>query len=41
MTEMFYNCSALNSFPDLKKWNLNNVTEKNGMFDGCPYKLEL
>ena len=41
MTEMFYNCSALSSLPDLKKWNLINVTEKNGMSDGCPYKLEL
>jgi len=25
MSEMFYGCSSLSSFPDISKWNTNNI----------------
>jgi len=35
MSFMFYECSSLSSFPDISKWNTNNVTNMSGMFDEC------
>ena len=32
---MFYNCSNLNSLPDISKWNTTNVNDMSYMFDGC------
>ena len=35
MSYMFYNCSSLNSLPDISKWNTSNVNDMSYMFDGC------
>ena len=32
---MFYNCSALNNFPDISNWNISNVINLSNMFYGC------
>ena len=33
--KMFYECSNLESIPDIEKWNLCNVIEMKNMFKGC------
>ena len=35
MSYMFYGCSSLSSFPDISKWNTNNVTNMSYLFNGC------
>ncbi len=35
MTGMFANMTSLESLPDLTKWNISKVVEKEEMFDGC------
>ena len=35
MDYMFSGCSSLSSFPDISKWNTNNVTNMDYMFSGC------
>ena len=35
MGSMFYDCSSLNSLPDISKWNTQNVTAMNSMFNNC------
>ena len=32
MRYMFYNCSSLNSLPDISNWNTSNVTDMSWMF---------
>ena len=32
---LFYNCSSLESLPDLSKWNRNYITRMDGMFYNC------
>ena len=32
---MFYNCSSLDSLPDISKWDTKNVTDMNDMLSGC------
>jgi surface protein len=32
---MFSDCSSLSSFPDISKWNTNNVTNMSYMFNRC------
>ena len=41
MIWMFYGCSSLSSFPDISKWNTNNVTNMSGMFIGCKKDLNI
>ena len=35
MYSMFYDCSSLKEIPNISKWNINNVKDMKGMFDGC------
>ena len=35
MSYMFYNCSSLNSLPDISNWNTSNVTNMSYMFSNC------
>ena len=35
MSYMFYECSSLNSLPDISKWNTSNVNDMSGMFRNC------
>ena len=35
MSDMFYNCSSLNSLPDISKWNIKKLKDKTDMFAGC------
>ena len=35
MKNMFSFCSSVADFPDISKWNINNVKEKEGMFYQC------
>ena len=35
MNDLFKGCSSLMSLPDISKWNINNVKNKNDLFDGC------
>jgi len=35
MSNMFYNCSLLESLPDIFKWNTNKVTDMRYIFAGC------
>ena len=35
MSCMFYNCSSLNSLPDISNWNTSNVTDMSCMFSHC------
>ena len=37
--KMFYECTALSSIPDIKKWDLTNVIEMNEVFKGCDQSL--
>ena len=32
---MFSECSELSSLPDISKWNTNNVTDYEDIFDQC------
>ena len=32
---MFCRCNSLISLPDISKWNTNNITDMNHMFDKC------
>ena len=32
---IFALCSTLTSLPDISKWNINNVTNMNGIFSEC------
>ena len=34
-SKMFYECKQLYSLPDIDKWDLSNVKEKNEMFNEC------
>ena len=38
MSYMFYNCSSLESIPDMSKWDMSNVTCISKMFVGCKCK---
>ena len=38
-SKMFYECPNLESIPDIIKWDLSKVTEKNDMFKGCNESL--
>ena len=38
---MFFKCSSLLSLPDISKWNTNNVTDINGIFNYCSLLLSL
>ena len=35
MRSMFNGCSKLSSLPDISKWNTNNVTNYEDIFDQC------
>ena len=35
MSYMFYNCSSLQSLPDISKWNTSNVNNMRSMFNSC------
>ena len=35
MNQMFYNCSSLNSLPDLSKINIKNATNRKQLFYNC------
>ena len=35
MSYMFYECSSLQSLPDISKWDTKNVTNMNSMFKYC------
>ena len=35
MNYMFANCQYLASFPDISKWNLDNLVEYKGIFQNC------
>ena len=37
--KMFYECKNLDSIPDIVKWDLSNVIDKNDMFEGCNENL--
>ena len=37
--KMFYECKALILIPDINKWDLSDVTDKNEMFKGCNQSL--
>ena len=39
MYSMFYNCSSLNSLPDITKWNIKKLKYKEGMFKGCKERI--
>ena len=39
MSGMFYNCSSLQSLPDISKWDTKNVTDMTCMFCGCNKKI--
>ena len=38
---MFSNCKALNTLPNLEKWNISNVKNLNYMFAGCQKYLKI
>ena len=38
---MFYNCSSLNSLPDISKWDTKNATNFRDMFSGCKESLRI
>jgi len=38
---MFHDCSSIDYFPDLTKWNTNNIKETNNMFLGCKSSLNI
>ena len=31
----FFNCSSLNSLPDISKWNTSNAQDMRSIFGGC------
>ena len=35
MSGMFWECSSLQSLPDISKWDTKNVTDMRWMFSGC------
>ena len=35
MSDMFNNCNALETLPDISNWNTANVTDMSEMFAGC------
>ena len=35
MRGIFEGCSLLSSLPDISKWNTNNVTDMESLFDRC------
>ena len=35
MSGLFYECSSLQSLPDISKWNINNINDMSWMFNGC------
>ena len=39
MKDMFYNCSSLQSLPDISKWDINKNLKRESMFDGVDKKL--
>ena len=39
MNEMFYNCTSLNSFPDISKWKMNKNLRSELMFNGVNKKI--
>jgi surface protein len=41
MSEMFSNCSSLESLPDLSKWDISSVLERNNMFENCADSLNI
>jgi surface protein len=38
---IFYECKSISSLPEISKWNTQNVTDMNGMFDECNKKLKI
>ena len=41
MNYMFQYCPSLVSLPDISKWNINKVSSKWGMFEGCNKELNI
>ena len=39
IVRMFYNCSSLTKFPDLSKWYIKNVINKEDIFKGTKVKI--
>ena len=35
MDNIFAECSSLSILPDISKWNTENITNKNGLFNEC------
>ena len=35
MSDMFYNCTSLNTLPDISEWDTKNVNNMSYMFSGC------
>ena len=35
MSNLFYGCKKLKFFPDISKWNTNNVNNISNLFNGC------
>ena len=35
MRGLFLNCFSIKLLPDISKWNTNNVTDMDYIFDGC------
>jgi surface protein len=38
---MFENCSKLTILPDISKWKIDNLEEKEDMFEGCNSSLNI
>ena len=38
---MFYNCSSLQSLPDISKWNTYSLENIHGIFNGCRSLISL
>ena len=41
MNSMFSECSSLQSLPNISKWNIVNVKDKNDMFKECQNSLNI
>ena len=41
MSDMFYNCTSLNTLPDISEWDTKNVNNMSYMFSGCRELISL
>ena len=41
MSQLFYGCNSLKSFPDISKWDITNLVEKKEMFNNCSKSLNI